>query len=211
MERPSFYAIIPAKVRYSDLKPSAKLLYGEITALSNQKGYCYASNRYFAELYGVTKNTISLWVKNLYDYGFIDVRVERDKNKQVVKRMITIIKNNDTTTIKKSEVTNTTNNNTYNNNINIRQQKFEELVFQVTDVSKDLLKEFCDYWTESNKSNTKMRFEMERTFDLNKRLKRWVSNNQKWNFGQKKSVESKTKQSVKTWENARNLLKNLNS
>ena len=47
----SYYAIIPANVRYDpDLTPNAKLLYGEITALTNDKGYCWASNNYFANL-----------------------------------------------------------------------------------------------------------------------------------------------------------------
>jgi hypothetical protein len=65
MEKPSYYAIIPANVRYADIKANAKLLYGEITALSSQKGYCWSSNNYFAELYGVSKNTISLWINQL--------------------------------------------------------------------------------------------------------------------------------------------------
>ena len=60
MNRPSYYSIIPARVRYSDLKPNAKLLYGEISSLTHKEGYCYAQNKYFAELYNVSKNTISL-------------------------------------------------------------------------------------------------------------------------------------------------------
>ena len=77
-EKPNYYAIIPANVRYSDLKPNAKLLYGEITALSNKDGYCFASNNYFANLYNVNKNTISSWITDLKNRGFIVVTIERD-------------------------------------------------------------------------------------------------------------------------------------
>ena len=68
----SYYAIIPANVRYDeDLTPNAKLLYGEITALCNEKGYCWASNDYFAELYKTSTRTISRWIKQLINKGYI--------------------------------------------------------------------------------------------------------------------------------------------
>ena len=68
----SYYAIIPANVRYDeDLTPNAKLLYGEITALCNEKGYCWASNDYFAELYKTSTRTISRWIKQLISKGYI--------------------------------------------------------------------------------------------------------------------------------------------
>ena len=79
MNKPSFYAIIPAPVRYStEIEPAAKLLYGEITALSDARGYCWASNTYFAELYKCSPDTISRWIKSLESAGFI--RVEIDKS-----------------------------------------------------------------------------------------------------------------------------------
>lgn len=71
MEKPSFYAVIPANVRYSEMSPSAKLLYGELTALTSKEGYCWASNDYFAQLYHVKLTTVSEWVKILSDKGFI--------------------------------------------------------------------------------------------------------------------------------------------
>lgn len=56
----SYYAVIPATVRYdSSVVPGAKLLYGEITALCNEKGYCWATNDYFSRIYSVSKRTIS--------------------------------------------------------------------------------------------------------------------------------------------------------
>jgi hypothetical protein len=40
-----------------------------------------------------------------------------------------------------------------------------------------MLKDFFDYWSEPNPSNTKMRFELQKTWDLNRRLARWARNN----------------------------------
>ncbi len=51
-EKPSYYSIIIAPVRYdSRLSPAAKILYAEITSLTNENGFCHASNKYFQELY----------------------------------------------------------------------------------------------------------------------------------------------------------------
>lgn len=89
MPKSNYYAILPAYVRYNkELKPSEKLMYGEITALSNKEGFCYASNRYFADLYGVSKSTISRWVSHLAECGFIKVEQTRNEKKEVIIRKI---------------------------------------------------------------------------------------------------------------------------
>ena len=70
--QPSYYAIIPANVRYcKEIPMGAKLLYGEITSLSNEKGYCWAKNSYFEELYQVNKQTIIRWINKLIKHKFI--------------------------------------------------------------------------------------------------------------------------------------------
>ena len=75
---PNLMAWIPARVRYDErLSPNAKLLYGEIAALTNAYGYCWATNRYFAELYGFTPKSVSALVGQLREAGYI--RVEIDK------------------------------------------------------------------------------------------------------------------------------------
>ena len=65
-EQPNYYAILPSSVRYDNrLKANEKLLYSEITALSNKTGLCYATNKYFADLYEVEIETISRWISHL--------------------------------------------------------------------------------------------------------------------------------------------------
>ena len=77
MESPSYYAIIPATVRYDkEITPNAKLLYGEITALCNKEGKCWASNNYFSELYGVSKVSISKWINQLIKNGYLNSEME---------------------------------------------------------------------------------------------------------------------------------------
>ncbi len=82
-ENPSYYAVIPASVRYDNsIAASAKLLYGEVTALSNQKGYCFASNGYFAGLYGCTPQAISKWFKQLELAGHVRITYHGPTGKQ---------------------------------------------------------------------------------------------------------------------------------
>lgn len=72
MENKSYYAILPANIRYDKQLPQgAKLLYAEITALCNDKGYCWATNSYFSELYQVSNRTIQNWLKSLKDKRYI--------------------------------------------------------------------------------------------------------------------------------------------
>ena len=86
----SYYAVIPANIRYdSDISANAKLLYGEITSLCNDKGYCWASNEYFAELYGVGRTSIQNWIKSLVDKGYIFREVTYKKGtKEIDKRLL---------------------------------------------------------------------------------------------------------------------------
>ena len=89
-EKKNYYAIIPANVRYDkSITPNAKLLYGEITALCNEKRYCWASNNYFADLYEVTPQAISKWINQLAKKGYITLDYER-AGKEIKQRNIYI-------------------------------------------------------------------------------------------------------------------------
>lgn len=91
----SYYAIIPANVRYDKrLTANAKLLFGEITALCNDKGYCWARNSYFAELYGVSKTSISKWISQLIEYGYIFSEIQyKEGTKEIENRYLKLVDN----------------------------------------------------------------------------------------------------------------------
>lgn len=81
--QPGFYAIIPASVRYcKDIPAAAKLLFGEIVALTSVKGYCFAQNPYFMDLYDVDRSTIKRWLAALAGQGFIRVELDPSTNER---------------------------------------------------------------------------------------------------------------------------------
>lgn len=88
--KPSYWAIIPASVRYDPkLIPNAKLLYAEITALQEATGYCFATNQYLSSLFGLKPATITTLLKNLADNGYIHVEIVRNpETKEVLQRKI---------------------------------------------------------------------------------------------------------------------------
>ena len=101
----SYYAIIPANVRYDErLKLLSRMLYGEITALSNEKGYCWANNKYFGTLYRVSIQTISGCIKQLIDCGYITSQIiYKENSKEVEQRILKIVDNFNTPTKKIEE------------------------------------------------------------------------------------------------------------
>lgn len=139
----SYYAIIPANIRYdTSVTPNAKLLYGEITALCNERGYCWANNEYFANLYGVSKVSISKWISQLVESGYINSIIEyKEGTKEILNRYLTIvndpIKEKFNTPIKeKFKDNNTFINNTINNTSNKKEKKkteFDVLIESYTD------------------------------------------------------------------------------
>jgi DNA-binding transcriptional ArsR family regulator len=95
MDKPNYYAVIPAEVRYSKkLTPNAKLLYAEITALSNMNGKCTASTQYFCRLYEVSRASIQNWLKLLEKNGYITRDVKyRQGSKEILSRSIKLVDN----------------------------------------------------------------------------------------------------------------------
>lgn len=87
-----YYTVIPATVRYDkNLKWLSIILYGEISALCNEKGYCWATNKYFSDLFGVSVQTISSCITELKENNHISVIVTyKEGSKEIDKRYIKI-------------------------------------------------------------------------------------------------------------------------
>jgi len=94
MKQPNYYAIISAEVRYDkNLTANAKLLYAEITALLNMNGECFATNKYFAALYNKSVVTVSKWISELIQNGYISSYYTYKKGtKEIDKRYLSILK-----------------------------------------------------------------------------------------------------------------------
>jgi len=54
-----------------------------------------------------------------------------------------------------------------------RKVKFKVNVLKFPDYGEIMLDEFIDYWSEHNDNGKKMKFEMQKTFNIDLRLKQW--------------------------------------
>ncbi len=79
------------------LNPRAKLTFTTITMLSEQKGYCFASNGYLANSQGCSKVTISRCISELQKAGYIRIEQMGSERRIVpLSKMIRVINNDDT-------------------------------------------------------------------------------------------------------------------
>lgn len=155
MENPSYYAVIPAEIRYAkNLSMFQKLLYAEITALTQKDWYCRASNSYFAKLYDCHITTISRAISDLEKKWFLKLEIEIEKWNQrkifvweiVEKKAKTVnspISKNANTYKQKSQ--DPISKNAKHNNINIINKKnnnnSKELLLQKTQNFKEIFEE----------------------------------------------------------------------
>lgn len=84
-------------------------------------------------------------------------------------------------------VTVTVNDTVKKNNIEDRKLKFADTLKPYLEkYGRDMLKDFYQYWTEPNKSGTKFKQELLKTWDVSRRLETWSRND----YGKKKTDKS---------------------
>ena len=89
-----------------------------------------------------------------------------------------------------------------------RKNLFKDLVFKLDDISNDIKEEFYNYWSEENHSKTKMKYELERTWSMEKRLQRWINNSKKWNITSK---NSKVETNLSAHQKAKEMILKMNN
>lgn len=73
-----------------------------------------------------------------------------------------------------------------------RKEFYNSLITYVQTYGKEMVREFYDYWSEGNKSGSKMRYEQEPTWDLARRLARWGNNDKSYKGKSNDNVNNRT-------------------
>jgi hypothetical protein len=77
---------------------------------------------------------------------------------------------------------------------------YQTLVPFLGQYTKEMLREFYDYWSESDRSMNRLRYEKEKTWEIARRLERWSRSNNDSTFKAKKEEEPTTSKKYKTIE-----------
>ena len=185
-EKPNYYAIIPAEVRYSKaLIPNAKLLYAEITALCNMNGKCTASTEYFCRLYEVSRVSIQKWLKNLEDNNHIRrVNIYKQGSKQIDTRVITLVN-----TPSKEKLTDNTNINITNTNLTDSNKK---ALFKKPTL--DEVKNYCILRKNNIEAESFIDFYESKDWLIGKnKMKNWKACVRTWESREKKNPKTMSK------------------
>jgi len=200
MNKPHYYAVIPADVRYAKgITPNAKLLYAEITALCNMNGKCTASTQYFCSLYEVSRVSIQKWLKSLEDNNHIKrVNIYKQGSKEILSRVITLVN-----TPSKEKLTDNTNININNTNLTDSNKK---ALFKKPTI--DEVKNYCILRNNNIDAEAFVDFYESKNFMIGKnKMKDWKACVRTWERrDDKKQTMSKLDAQLSQYEQAKKLL-----
>lgn len=160
------------------------------------KGEFITSNEKLSVETGLTVSKIRTALSKLEGTGYIKIETTTTHTKIIIPKLGDFVlevnqpitsKRNDkpnSTPLANSSKTNSISlatTNTNNNLLKNRKIIFRESVFALSSFNTKYLNSFFNYWSESNSDETKMRFEIQQFFEIEKRLKKWVLNDSKNN------------------------------
>lgn len=82
-----------------------------------------------------------------------------------------------------------------------REEFYTSLISYTSEYPKEMLRVFFDYWSEMNRSKTKMRFEKEKTWETSKRLANWARKEESYAANRKSSIKSSSRIKDSSWTN----------
>ena len=187
----NWFAVLPAQVLLSkELTDKQKLLIALISNLSNERGYCFASNKYLGDCLDCSESTIKDHLKKLEDMKILGRIIKLKENGDFDFRSLVINieipkTENNTTSARKSanpSAEKLAHNNIVNNNIDIipnkiynNKEAFVNRVNEYKDKLGNQYQSFIDYWTEAD-AKGKMRYQDQKFFDIGRRIGTWVKN-----------------------------------
>lgn len=174
-------------IRYS---PHEQLVMLRLLLAANEDGVVFFSTRKLAELCGLTRQNIRSILTNLSKKGDLVIAATATCNPTSnptsnPRLTFVTICNFDTYKVGKRKVTQQTTQQVTQDKTTLSKSKRSlkerehefgaSLIPYVEKYSKETIRAFFNYWTEKNKSGTKMRFELEKTWETAKRLQTWAS------------------------------------
>ena len=210
-----YYITVPmALVLDESISPKAKLLFGVIANLCNQRGYCFATNKYIGDLMGWHRDTVSGFINELikkewlipfeeitphgsqrrlkmgeFPQGGVGEVAEggsADSPRGVRRNGLDPL--GEMAEQNNINLNNKKKNNKYTTPLGEREKKFyDTLCPYVSQYGHELIREFFDYWTEKDAAQRTMRFEDQKKFEIAKRLARWQRNQKSFSPQKKKN------------------------
>ncbi len=195
---PKFIVVTEEVLKMKNLNSLQKLVFSNIANVELNGGTFKFNNEWISSYIHKSVRSVSGIISHLVRIGLITTRYEYHKGTNKIKQRVVQLsadakrlfaKNgkNDLaeTCVDNKQVSSldTTLDKKNNNSINQRCDAFTKEVHSFKEFDYHHA-DFIDYWTEYNKSKTKMRFELERTWDTKRRLKTWTKNSDT-NFGKK--------------------------
>ncbi len=108
-----------------------------------------------ADEFGTTKGKVRHLLEKMAEDGFLPSGIRSDAAPSILSSVKPAVSSAPTTQERMKEF-------------------YDSLIPYVEKYGKKVVREFYDYWSETNPSGKKMRFEMQKTWDIERRLSRWA-------------------------------------
>lgn len=180
-----------------DFTPREQLVMLRLLLMANDEGVAEITTRALADMCEMTRQNVRSVLTSLHEKGCVLLDVKQKTNpksnpKGNPKSTFVTICNYDSYKVGRKKTTQNTTQKATQNAIYVLQAKCKERekVFEQSLVpfvisrggiyQPAMIRAFFNYWTEKNKSGTKMRFEHEKTWETSKRLVTWANNEKEY-------------------------------